>query len=348
LTPHNSRTVGLRRPARHVSVKDVAARSGVSFQTTSKVLNGKGSVSDVTRARILRAASDLGYVPNLQARSLVMRSTHAVGLIASDFGDHNLSRFIVGAEQEARRQGYSVLITSIEPDGSGGDYALPALMERRVDGILLAAPQMEDDDTVAHALGGTVPVVSLHHIPGDGVSTVGSDHEVMGLIATRHLIAKGHRRIASIIGPRGQRVTQSRLRGYRRALEEAGLTFDDQLVEDGNWEISDARAATVRLLERYPDITAIFSQNDTMAIGVLSALRDLGKRIPEECAVVGCDDIEMAAYMVPPLTTIHVPFYESGKEGMRLLLNVIGTGVIAAREVLLPVQLVVRASTGGA
>jgi len=340
--------VSVRRPTRHVSVKDVAARSGVSFQTTSKVLNGKGAVSDVTRARILRVASDLGYVPNLQARSLVMRSTKAVGLIASDFSDHNLSRFIVGAEQEARRQGYAVVMTSIEPEGSGGEYALPALMERRVDGILLAAPQMEEDRAAARVLERAVPAVSLHHVPGGGVATVGSDHELTGWMATRHLIEKGHRLIGTVIGARRRRVTQSRLRGYRRALEEAGLLFDHELVEEGQWEIDGALAATMRLIERRPKITAIFAQNDTMAIGVLSALRDLGRRVPNDCAVVGCDDIDMAAYTVPPLTTVHVPFYETGAEAMRLLLNMIATGSVTPRKVLLPVHLIVRASSGGA
>jgi LacI family transcriptional regulator len=329
-----------------VSVKDVAARSGVSFQTTSKVLNGKGSVSVLTRARILRAASDLGYVPNLQARSLVMKSTRAVGLIASDFSDPNLSRFIVGAEREARRQGYAVVITSIEPEGSAGEYALPALMERRVDGILLAAPQMEEDTVAAQVLEGTVPVVSFHDVAGDGVATVGSDHELTGMLATRHLVERGHRFIATVTGTAGRRVTDSRLRGYRRALEEAGLQFDRELVEDGRWEIDGARNATMRLLERRPDITAIFAQNDTMAIGVLDALRGLGKRVPGDCAVAGCDDIDMAAYTVPPLTTVRVPYYEAGKEAMRLLLTMIGDGAVAPRKVLLPVQLVVRASSG--
>ncbi len=338
----------VRRPTRHVSVKDVAARSGVSFQTTSKVLNGKGSVSEVTRARILRVASDLGYVPNLQARSLVMRTTQAVGVITSDFSDHNLARFIVGAEQAARRQGYGVVITSIEPEGSGTEYALPSMMERRVDGILLAAPQMEEDRALAHVLDRSLPVVSLHHVPGGGVATVGSDHTLTGLLATRHLIQKGHRRIATIVGTRGRRVTQSRLRGYRQALEEAGLPFDAELVDEGQWEIGGALAATRRLLERHREITAIFAQNDTMAIGVLSALRALRKRVPDDCAVVGCDDIDMAAYTVPPLTTIHVPFYETGAEAMRLLLSMIATGSVTPTKVLLPVQLIVRASSGGA
>ena len=336
------------RPTRHVSVKDVAARSGVSFQTTSKVLNGKGSVSAVTRARILRAAQDLGYRPNLQARSLVMRSTRAVGLVASEFSDPNLSRFIVGAEREARRQGFAVVLTGIEPEGSGGEYALPALMERRVDGILLAAPQMEDDRAAARALERTVPVVSLYHFPSARVASVGSDHEHIGWLATRHLIDKGHRLIATIVGTRQRRVTQSRLQGYRRALEEAGLPFDNELVVDGNWETVAAGAATKALFERRPDIRAVFAQSDAMAIGVLSALRELGKRVPEDCAVAGCDDIEMAAYAVPPLTTIRVPFFETGTEAMRVLLTMISTGSSVPRKVLLPVQLVARASTGGA
>jgi LacI family transcriptional regulator len=338
--------VTVPRPARHVSVKDVAARSGVSFQTTSKVLNGKGSVSELTRARILRTASDLGYVPNLQARSLVMKSTRAIGLVVSDFSDPNLSRFIVGAEREARRQGYAVMITSVEPGGSAGEYALPAMMERRVDGILLAAPQLEEDQAAAQVLEGTVPVVSLHEVAGGGVATVESDHELTGLLATQHLAGNGHRVIATIAGT--GRVAESRLRGYKKALEEAGTPFDGDLVEEGRWEVEAAERATTRLLQRRPEITAIFAQNDMMAIGALNALANLGQRVPDDCAVAGCDDIDMAAHTVPPLTTIHVPFYETGKEAMRLLLSMIGEGAVSPRRVLLPVHLVVRASSGSA
>jgi LacI family transcriptional regulator len=322
----------------------VAARSGVSFQTTSKVLNGKGSVSVLTRARILRAASDLGYVPNLQARSLVMKSTRAVGLIASDFSDPNLSRFIVGAEREARRQGYAVVITGIEAEGSAGEYALPAMMERRVDGILLAAPQMEEDLAAAKVLPATVPVVSLHEVAGGGVATVDSDHELTGVLATRHLVDRGHRVIATVTGAPG-RVTESRLRGYRMALAEAGVAFDAELVEEGRWQIDGALTATTRLLAARPDITAIFAQSDVMAIGVLNALARMGNRVPDDCAVAGCDDIDLAAYTTPPLTTVHVPYFELGKEAMRLLLNMIGDSAVGPRKILLPVQLVVRAST---
>lgn len=338
----------LGKPARRASVKDVAARAGVSFQTTSKVLNGGGTVSDTTRTRILQVASDLGYVPNLQARSLVMQRTRTIGLVAGDFGDHNLSHYIVGAEQEARRQGFGMLIAGIETEGSGTDYALPALMERRVDGILLAAPQMEEDRAVAHVLDRTLPVVSLHQLSGDGVSTVGSDDELVGFLATDHLVSRGHRVIATITGKPSRRLTKSRLRGYRRALETAGLSFDEQLVEDGALDPDAARKATLRLLERRPRVTAIFAQNDNMAVGALRALRESGRGVPKDCAVVGCDDIDVAPFTAPPLTTVHVPFYETGAQAMRLLLEMVTTGALAPRAILLPVHLVVRESSGGA
>src|SRR5437588_534490 len=249
--------VRVHRPGRHVSVKDVAALSGVSFQTTSKVLNGGGSVSDVTRARIQQAAADLGYVPNLQARSLVMQKTQTVGVITSDFRDHDLSRLIGGAEQEARRQGYGVMIASIEPEGSGTEYALPAMMERRVDGILLAAPRMEEDMAVGHVLDHTMPVVSLHHVASSAVTTVGPDDEDAGYLATRHLLDLGHTVIA----------------------------------------------------------------------------------------VVGCDDLDAAAFTNPPLTSVHIPFYETGAEAMRVLLSMVGGASVKRREVHLPVHLVTRGST---
>jgi LacI family transcriptional regulator len=337
--------VRARWPSRRVSVKDVAARAGVSFQTTSKVLNGKGSVSSATRARILRAAADLAYVPNLQARSLVMQSTRAVGLVASDFSDPNLSRFFAGAEREARRCGYGVDITGLETDGSGGAAALRRLVERRVDGVLLAAPEMEDHQAAIQVLEKTVPIVSLHHLPGGGVATVGADEVSSGTLATRHLVERGHRKIGTVIGPRAREVAVNRLRGYRLALEEAGLAYDDDLVEEGHGTIDGACSAAAAMVGRCPELTAIFAQSDHMAIGVLAAARALGKRVPEDLAVAGCDDIDMAAHTTPPLTTVHVPFEEAGAGAMRLLLDMIATGSASARHLLLPVRLVVRESS---
>jgi len=334
-----------RRGSRHVSVKDVAARSGVSFQTTSKVLNGGGSVSGVTRARILQAASDLGYVPNLQARSLVMQRTQTIGVITSDFSDHNLSRVLVGAEHEARRQGYGVIVSSIEPEGSGTEYALPAMMERRVDGILLAAPQLEEDMALEQVLDRRLPTVSLTPVPGGGVSQVSADDVQIGVIATRHLLERGRRVIATVASSRGRHDTENRLRGYRDTLDRAGIAFDEALVEVGGRDIDGGMHATERLLGRRPDINAVFAQNDTLAVGALAALRNDGRRVPEDCAVVGCDDIDIAPYTTPPLTTVHVPFYEIGAEAMRSLLGMVTDGALTERYVVLTVRLIERGST---
>ena len=327
-------------------MKDVAARSGVSFQTTSKVLNGGGSVSEATRARILQAASDLGYVPNLQARSLVMQRTRTIGLIAGDFGDPGLSRCLAGAEAEARREAYGLMLTSVEPEGSGTEYALPAMMERRVDGILLAAPQMEDDPALPHVLDPTLPVVSLNHIAGDVVTTVTADDEDAGYVATRHLLEQGHRVVGALTGVAGRRLTQSRQQGCAKALREAGVEVADALVEEAGVHVADGMAALPRLIQRRPDVTAVFCHHDLVAVGALAALRSLQRRVPDDCSVVGCDGLDSAAFTSPPLTTVRVPFYEIGAEAMRVLLRMVSGDGATARGVTLPVHLIARASTG--
>ncbi|HET7270893.1 MAG TPA: LacI family DNA-binding transcriptional regulator [Rubrobacter sp.] len=327
-------------------MRDVASKAGVSFQTAGKVLNGKGSVSSETRERILDAAKSLGYVPNALARSLVTRSTCTIGIVASDLSDAELARFVVGAEREARRQGHGVLIGSIDRDGSDAERYLRMLLERRVDGILTAAPQMERDARIGELLRGLVPAVSIHRIPGGGVPLVGSDHVETALLATRHLLGLGHRRIATVTGSAGRQVTAMRLKGYERALEEAEVSYDPALVESGDWEADGAYEATLRLLDQAPDITAFYAQNDTMAFGVMSALHERGLGVPEDCAVVGCDDIPMAAHAIPPLTTVHVPFYETGETAVRLLLDVIAGRGDRPKRILLPVRLVRRGSCG--
>jgi LacI family transcriptional regulator len=310
------------------------------------VLNGKGSVSPETRERILDAAEVLGYVPNALARSLVTRSTCTIGIVASDLSDAELARFVVGAERETRRWRHGVLIGSIDRGGTDAERYLRMLLERRVDGILTAAPQMEFDEGIGELLRGQVPAVSIHRVPGGGVPLVGSDHVETALLATRHLLGLGHRSIATITGSEGRQVTSMRLEGYRRALEEANVEFDSTLVESGDWEAEGAYAATLRLFDRATGITAVFAQNDTMALGVISALHELGVGVPEDCAVVGCDDIPMAAHAIPPLTTVHVPFYETGEAAVRLLIDNIAGRKDRPRRVLLPVHLVRRSSCG--
>ena len=328
-----------------VSIKDIALQTGVSFQTVSKVLKGKGSVSSETRARILATADQLGYVPDAVARSLVSQRTGTIGIVASDFSDYVLAQLVVGAEHEARRQGQCVIVGSIDKSGSDGERYIRILMERRVDGILLAAPQLEPNAQVGEMLGGRLPVVSMHYIPGDSIVKVGSHQSQIGFIATQHLLELGHRSIGTIIGPRSRRVVRSRLRGYQRALNAMNIECPSELVEEGNWQVDSGYKAAQRLLKRIPDLSAIFVQNDTMAIGVLSALHHQGRRVPEDCAVVGCDDIPIAAYTIPALTTVHLPFYENGEVAMQVLLKIIANQEIEPEPISLPVHLVRRASS---
>jgi len=327
-------------------LRDVASASGVSFQTAGKVLNGKGTVAPETRERILEAARELGYVPNALARSLVTQKTLTLGIVASDIGDAQLARFVVGAEREARRRGHGVLMGSIDQEGTDAERYLRMLLERRVDGILTAAPQMEHDGRVGELLRSSVPTVSIHRISGGGISLVGSDQAQTAVLATRHLLEMGHARIATITGSDRRQVTSSRLNGYRRALEAAGVAHDPALVENGHWDADGAYEATLRLLERAPDITAVYAQNDVMALGVLSALHERGLEVPRDCSVVGCDDIPMAAHTIPPLTTVRIPFHETGETAVRLLLDIIAGREREKRRVLLPVHLVPRRSSG--
>ena len=330
-----------------VSLRDVASKAGVSFQTAGKVLNGKGSVSEATRERILRAAGELSYVPNAVARGLVTRKTFTIGIVAGDLGDAQLVSFVIGAEREARRRGHAVLIGNLDRGGSDAERYLRMLLERRVDGILTAAPQMEHDDRVGEILRGPTPAVSIHRVPGRGVSLVGSDHRLTGLLATGHLLDLGHRRIATITGSTDRQVTAHRLEGYRQALAEREVPFSPALVGRGDWEADGAYEATLGLLDREPDVTAFFAQSDVMALGVLSALREKGLAVPEDLAVVGCDDMPLAAHAAPPLTTVHVPFYETGETAVRVLLDTIAGEVEETQRVILPVRLVVRRSCGG-
>ncbi len=344
----------MRRP----SIKDVAARAGVSFQTVSKVLNGGGSVSRTTRRAILDAADQLGYLPDASARGLVRRRTQLLGVVVGDLADETLARFVVAAEREARRLGYALAIVSLgsEPAAAAeGMRRVPgtainqrsvlALLERRVDGILLAAPQLEEDDQLGRLLTEGVPVVSLHSVPGGVASLVGSDHEEVGWLVTKHLLDHGHRRIGVIAGPSSRRVSRARLRGHRAALEAEAGDVGNDLVEQGDWLPTGGAAATRRLLARRPDITALAVHNDLMAIGALEALHDLGRTAPAGVAVVSVDDIPVAAHTIPPLTTVAIPFEETGSVAATSLVDLVEGRTVPDRRHV-PVSLRVRRSCG--
>ena len=333
----------------YVSIKDVAAVAGVSFQTAGKVLNGGNvRVAPETAERIVAAADRLGYRRNTIARSLVRQTTATLGLIGGDARDVALSDFSIATEQAARNHGYAVLVGHLSADGADAADVVQMLLERRVDGVIAAAPQVEEDPEVAELLHAHVPAVSLHHVPGGGVPTVGSSQSETARLATDHLLRHGHRVIGTVTGPFRRRVVRSRLRGYEASLRAAGIEPNGDLVAEADWTPAGAAGATRLLLNRVPETSALFVHNDAMAIGVLSAVAQSGRRVPDDVAVVSCDDMPFAEYLAPPLSTVRIPFAETGTRAVELLLERIGGAPPPTEPVLLPVELVTRKSCGTA
>jgi LacI family transcriptional regulator len=329
-----------------VSLKEVAAHAGVSFQTAGKVLNGGTvRVAAATAERIQHAARELGYSPNTVARGLVRRSTTTIGLVAGSLRDPALAEFVIGAELAARCRGHSVLVSNLTGDAGEGVGVVRSLVERRVDGIIAAAPELEEDEAVGELLRRYVPCVSLHHVPGGGVPRVGSDHREVGRLAAGHLVAGAREVVGTVAGPFGRRVVQSRLRGAAERLRAAELETGDELVSAADWSPAGGASATQRLLGRAPRLDAVFVHSDLMAVGVLDALAAAGRRIPDDVAVVSCDDLPFAAYLRPALSTVRIPFHETGREAVELLLRQIRGEAIEPAPRLLPVELVVRDSS---
>jgi len=328
----------------YASLKDVARRAGVSFQTVSKVVNGTGAtVSERTRERIVAAARELGYVPNALARGLVRRTTYTIGIVTDSLDDWFLAEFVVGAQDEARRRHHDTLVDTRAPAGSARRAYARTLLEHRVDGIIAAAPSAEDDEESAAVLRGGLPAVAIHHVPGGDVPVVGSRHSSTGRLAADHLLALGHRRFGAVIGPRTRRVVRTRLRGFRSALDEAGVALPDSAIVESDWTSESGYAATRALLRRHPELTALHVHSDVMATGALAALHDLGRRVPADCSVVSCDNLAFSAYLRPPLTTVTVPARETGERAMRILLDLVARAR-PTDATLLPVELVVRQS----
>lgn len=341
-------STGAARPtARDVrpSIKDVAARAGVSFQTVSKVLRGQGTVSDATRARIQEAADALGYVPDEVARSLVRQRTQTLGVVVGDLSDHVVARFVPGVEQEARRHDYGTFIVNLPTDPADGERSVRSLLSRRVDGIVAAAPQLEEDARLGRLLE-RVPTVAIHSVLGQDIPQVGSDQRETGRVATDHLLSLGRRRIGMVTGLATRHVTSSRTTGWAAAHADHGVTQDDDATEEGDWTPAGGHSAVRRLLRRRPDLDAIFVHNDLMAVGVLRALAEDDRRVPDEVAVVACDDIAVAAFTTPSLSTIRLPFVETGAEAVRLLMELLDEAIDDHEVRLLPSQLQCRESCG--
>lgn len=327
-----------------VTIKDVARRAGVSVATVSRVLNKSGPVSPEAAQRIREAADALHYVPHGGARSLITSKTSTIGVLLPDLYGGFFSELIRGIDQTAQQHGYHLLISGSHNRKAEMEAAMRA-MRGRTDGLIAMSPHF-DAATLVQNLPPSLPVILL------SCQAWGEDHQVIAIdnaggaeAMVRHLVALGHRRIAMVMGEEGHFDTGERLQGYRRALMEAGIAPDAAYEVQGDFSEASGHRAVQALLARAERPTAIFCANDSMAIGGLCAVMDAGLRVPADITVVGFDDIPLAQYLSPPLTSVHVPIFEMGERAAtRLIAALKGEPVSERRHERLPTRLVVRSS----
>jgi LacI family transcriptional regulator len=329
----------------NVTIKDVAREAGFSVATVSRVLNNSGPVRDETRRRIEAVAERLHYTPNIAARSLITRKTLTIGVLLPDLYGEFFSEVIRGIDRAARTGGYHLLVSGSHNDRKEIERAVQA-MHGRVDGLIVMSPGLEPWAIVT-GLPRRLPLVLLNCEVGENdFDAVNVDNYGGAREMVQHLVGLDHRRVAIVGGPRDNFDARERLRGYRDAIAEAGAEGSADIELEGDFTESSGHRAALRLLELNLRPTAIFAANDSMAIGALSALRDAGIRVPEEMVVVGFDDIPIARYVSPPLSSVHVPIRGLGVRAVERLLASMTDGNGKTVEIL-PTRLVVRASCGG-
>ncbi len=331
-----------------VSIYEVARIAGVSVATVSRVLNGKGPVREDTSRRVLSAIESLGYVPHSAARSLSTRRTMNIGVLLPDVHGEFFSEIVRGIDLSARAAGYHVLVSGSHSDLEETAAVLQAL-HGRTDGLILMTPGMGAEWLDRH-LPRRLPAVLLNHSrPGGAHDSIEIDNRRGAQLAVEHLLALGHRRIAMLCGPLDNHDAAERLASYREALAAKGLSPDPTLELPGDFGEESGFAAGRALARLTPRPTAIFAANDAMAIGCLAALREQGLAIPGDLSLVGFDDIPIARYLTPALTTVSVAIARLGGLAMERLLAVIASGDSAPEqpprhEVVTP-TLALRAST---
>jgi LacI family transcriptional regulator len=328
------------------TIRDVARGAGVSVATVSRVLNESGPVREETRRRVLAVAQRLRYTPNGAARSLSTRKTMMIGVLLPNLFGEFFSEVIRGADQAAQQAGYHLLVSGSHAGHAEIEGALRAMLGR-VDGLVVMSPDLERSPLPLH-LPDDLPLVLLSCRAEDRTfDSLVIDNYAGAYAVTRHLIEVGHRRIALIRGGWANHDARERARGYRQALEDGGVSWSPELEVEGDFTEPSGHRAMELLLGLSPRATAVFACNDSMAIGALGALRESGVAVPSEVAVVGFDDILIARYLDPPLTTVRVPISRLGTRAVELLLAAIGSDRprVGVQEVL-PTELVVRASCG--
>jgi len=338
------------RPAKRITSSDVAKLARVSRTTVSFILNNVPdvSISAATRKRVLDAAKKLNYSPNVAGKKLVSGKSFTIGLVLCQspeqiFTDAFLPQVILGVEQAAMQQGFHVLLKPVDPNDAGGYARL--ITENHVDGILLSGPR-QDDAALMHLYARNVPIMLMGQLPETDIPFVDVNARAGAELAVSHLIEHGHQHIGMITNaPLDYTSAQQRRDGYLKALKKAGLPVQKALIKVGNYTPASGFDAMKALLQVTPRVTAVFVASDVVAMGAILAIKEAGLRIPQDIAVVGFDDIPLAEFYDPPLTTIHLPAFGLGWAGGERLIRIIQGEGLSDASLLLESKLITRQSS---
>lgn len=332
---------------RRLTIADVAREAGVSMMTVSRVINNNGAVSAKTRQKVQDVIDRLNYRPSGIAHSLATKQTGTLGLVIPDVSNSFFADVARGAEHIAYAEGYNIFLCNTEENPQRELTVMSSLEEKRVDGVVLISRlQPEQLSEALQHLPTTVLInrqpTRAANLPALGL--VRLDDVTGGQSAVCHLLARGHRAIGFLAGPATSYSGRARTEGYQQALLTAGVPVDPTLKYYCSPTVEGGQATARELMLAHPEVTALFCFNDLVAVGALQACVELGRRVPEDMAVVGYDDIPLAALVTPSLTTCHSPRYELGAEAVRLLLKQIRGEAKTGEEIVLQTELVIRAS----
>lgn len=329
------------------TTKDIARQAGVSQATVSRVLNNSLNVRDETRKKVLEIIEKHGYKPNQLARSMVVKETRNLGLIVADVTNPFYSELSKTIIDRAMSLDYSVLLCNTDNDNRTMEYYIDVLLQKRVDGIIVASVSTGHERVEQLVKSGFPCLMCNRHLGYSKNNFVVTDNIKGSYLAVNHLIRLGHKRICYVAGPAEFSTAQERLIGYKNALQEAGIAYNEALVLQGGFKKDSAYYAVKKILSKKPLPTAIFCTNDVMALGTINSIIEAGYKVPEDIAIVGYDDISIAAHSLIRLTTISAKTQEMGIKAVDYILQLIKNGGsnLLIQEYLEP-ELIIRNSCG--
>jgi len=328
-----------------VTIKDIARRAGVNPSVVSRALNNKYGVKKSTKELIVQIAEDLGYYPNTAARRLVTRKSGMIGIMMADISEPFYSQIIKGMEYAASKTGYTLLFSNSYENLEQADALRKMIVAESVDGLVIVGSNTQEKNFTKILLEHEIPFVLIErNFSKQKFNCLYIDNIEGGYMASKYLIKKGHRRIAHVAGNPQNQVTLDRIEGYKKALYDSDLSYDKDLIFYGNYLCQDGYEAMKKVLLHYPDCTAVFAANDSMAYGVLHAINESGLVVPKDLAVIGFDNLEFSAFTNPPLTTVGQPRYEMGKKSVEILTDVLEGRQENGLSYCLPFELIIRNS----